>query len=228
MHHYIGYEQCYVAFMDILGFKEIIRKALIDVRTLQGLLSDISVPIDNGRIPGQHHAKMFSDSLTVSIPINRSTSSSFLDEIISIQGALVDLGVFVRGAVVMGDHFEDSKVLFGPALIEAVELEKTVARWPRIVVQPRVLEPDSCDYIRQDTDGIKYLNYLASYPDKCGESKRFLTTHRDHIMEKAKENRTLLAVLTKYYWVANYHNTEMKAQGCDDLLIDMDQLFPLL
>jgi hypothetical protein len=45
---------------------------------------------------------------------------------------------FIRGAISVGELFLDPNTAFGPALLEAHDLESNVARDPRVILAPGV------------------------------------------------------------------------------------------
>lgn len=47
---------------------------------------------------------------------------------------LAELGLLARGVVVVGDHYHDDHMIFGPALVEAYELESQRVNWPRLAL----------------------------------------------------------------------------------------------
>jgi hypothetical protein len=78
----------------------------------------------------------FSDNFVMSKPVDLG------DRIFSISATcrrLLKLGFLTRGAVTMGQVHHRDNVVFGPALIEAVALEKE-AVYPRILCSEGVLE----------------------------------------------------------------------------------------
>jgi len=249
----IAYRNSLVAFIDFLGFKKLIettkpddieeiRKHLKAARKV----SDIELPEYVFRAD-DCQGKMFSDSIAISIPVGSGSLHALLLLICHIQGEMANRGIFLRGAVVVGKHFEDDKVSFGPALNNAIELEKTLALWPRIVIHPDVIklidnpivwldqgEPikeDIEDYMCCDTDGITYINYLEIF---CGEvntwddEKLFLRNHRKHITKEVKTNKNDLRIVAKYHWLANYHNAVVKKRHHSHLRLNMAKVFPTL
>lgn len=44
-------------------------------------------------------------------------------------------GILFRGAVVIGDLYNDKIIIFGPAMLEAYELESKKAIYPRIIIE---------------------------------------------------------------------------------------------
>jgi hypothetical protein len=146
--------------------------------------------------------------------------------------------------VTLGKHFEDSRVLFGYALIRAVELEKTVALWPRVIVDPEVirfarglnlcldtrpLEGDVVSLLRRDYDGISYINYLGHFsqsPQWHGspqEGEQYVSKHRDYVIEQLKANQSRLRVFASYHQLAAYHNSIMAERGWGHLGIDTSE-----
>lgn len=236
------YRKSVVAFVDILGFKE----RVLETCSAQQVRNDLKFAqtvgkIALGKVPilGKFRFKAFSDSISMSIPADEGSLTSFFLHIVQFQAQLSDRGVFVRGAVTLGKHFEDSRVLFGHALIRAVELEKTVALWPRVIVDPEViqfahglnlcldvkpLEGDVVTLLRRDYDGISYVNYLghfAQYPQWHGsrqEAEQFVSEHRDYVVKQLEANQSKkdvknLRVLAKYHQLAVYHNSVMAELG---------------
>lgn len=246
-----GYVYSIVAFIDILGFKQIIQstnndtklEALVKCLEDARIVGDINVSAPRG-LEG-YQGKMFSDSFTMSIPIGRGNLYIFLMQIYHFQGVLANSGIFLRGAITIGNHFEDNDLVFGPALVNAVELERTVAIWPRIVVHPEVIklannpalwtlpeQPEKdiiADRLERDADGITYVNYLDCFAADADEDEEmFLKNHRIHIIENAKANESQLRVLAKYYWLANYHNAVVTKRNYPELCINMSRKFPTL
>jgi hypothetical protein len=57
-----------------------------------------------------------------------------------IQTRGTGLGFLVRGGITIGDIVHDEEVVFGPALNRAYHLEHDIAKYPRIVVDPEVVD----------------------------------------------------------------------------------------
>jgi hypothetical protein len=55
------------------------------------------------------------------------------------QFMLAIRGIFVRGGVTLGDIYVDSRTIFGPALIQAYDIERTTAKWPIIAIDPQLI-----------------------------------------------------------------------------------------
>lgn len=137
------------------------------------------------------------------------------------QLTLIIAGYFIRGAIAAGDFFVDSNVIYGKALIEAYDAERTLARDPRVVLTATAVSYDQehISYyaspegapqyynILKDADGQYFLNYLEIL-DNIYEGPFFLeiTDHKIIVEEMLRRFSHAPAVWSKYEWVANYHN----------------------
>ncbi len=244
------YETYFVTYLDIVGFRALIKnlspEKVGQLRdTLRTALQSMSVRGKGVPSVTSYRFKMFSDSIAMSVLSSRVLALQFLLHIAKFQGSLASEGLFLRGGIVCGDHFEDAEVLFGPALIHAVDLERDIAIWPRVVVHPdvvgmcRVDEASSSSgpvvdsqidiLLRKDSDGITYLNYIRIFHESFDSAElagQFLRNHRNHIQGKVREASQELKILAKYYWLATYHNSEMAELNRCDLQIDMHSAFP--
>jgi len=176
------YEDRIVAFIDILGWKEMICAS----ERNQEKQNTVWAAMDLMRTPVSlwDYVKDKADALP------RVVASQFSDTVVlsdedSIDGALYltkatqDLcwslllkGYLTRGAIVRGKLFHDGRSVLGPALVEAYLLEQSVARYPRIVLAPNVASGLRYKYrhydgsihaatlVREDFDGVSHLHIL--------------------------------------------------------------------
>ena len=157
-------------------------------------------------------------------------------EILSIalmQFVLSGKGIFIRGGMTEGDiridakkdKVEDSPIttsetrVFGPALVEAYELEHHKAVLPRIILEPAVIPQFKKDLSEQDTVNgflndrndrtyIDYLHVSRWYYDQKRLIDSYppaLDSHRKMIVANLKKH-TDERILAKYRWLAKYHN----------------------
>lgn len=175
-----NYQDRYCAFVDILGFRQLIERLNNDASQFDALRNLLM------RVHGAHHGdaveKVHSDfraqSISDAVAISTKPTQDGLAKIFrSLQSLAVDLlveGYFVRGAIVRAPLYHDDQMVFGKALIQAYSFESEVARYPRIVVAREVREdivrfaaqhnnvagfPKS-DCLRQSSDGPMYLDVL--------------------------------------------------------------------
>jgi hypothetical protein len=113
-------------------------------------------------------------------------------------------------------------LLFGPALVEAVGLERDIAVSPRIVLSPAASAPllharaagdeEKAFYeeapVLVDEDGVAFVDYLtgAFQADPAIEMQEKLRTHRDVVTDQLDRQRTNFYRWSKHRWVAEYHN----------------------
>lgn len=164
--------------------------------------------------------KAFSDNIFMGWPI-RSTGRPRLTPALRTASAFqLDMaieGKFCRGAITIGDAYIDEIAVFGMALITAVEAEKYCAHDPRIILcDPAVkvtedcrLEPSLGRYIRTDADNRRFVNYLeVMMPGEyeLAPTDEQICKHRDAVQNKLEEFHNDPRILSKYQWVAKYHN----------------------
>jgi hypothetical protein len=233
------YIDAFVTFIDILGFSNLVatntsnevRKQLLATKFFHSVpqlieksnLSELFTPIST----------QFSDSIIRIQPVPANDEDSddrksdyFLNELSSLllaQGNLACNGVFVRGGMTFGKVSVSKSGVFGPAFIRAYKIESTLALYPRIVIDQKLIgnsrDPlrqiaweDLSQYVHQDSDGqwfIQYLSHLCEASETEGHSPlEVLKAHRDKVQKNLrlaqKEGREEVAA--KYSWVANYHN----------------------
>jgi hypothetical protein len=168
------YEERYCAFVDILGFRALIqrlRDGRIDPQKLKNLLSKMHNPPHSKR---QEFASSDFRALSISDAVALSTNTTgvglghllfVLEELTT--DLLFEGGFLLRGAIVKGNLYHDSQVVFGEALVEAYRLESEVVRYPRIMVTRNVVR-DATRYwgnasdqrIKHSDDGPAYVHVL--------------------------------------------------------------------
>ena len=187
------YESRILAFVDILGFQNMIQQSTFDYKEQQRILDAMNIIHsyktlnDNGLNGGglkEHGIQIttFSDSAIISYPIDfEGGLFHVLLDLIHMQIDLSSLGIFIRGGISIGLAYHDEYNAFGPAMNEAYRLESTKAVSPRIILTSQTLydgikasESLQNPYdislleslIRQDkADGFYYLDYLRQYQE---------------------------------------------------------------
>jgi hypothetical protein len=175
-----NYQDRYCAFVDILGFHQLIEGLDSDVsqfNALRNLLARVH-GTNSGGLSDESDSDFRAQSISDAVAISTVPTPRGLAEIFSaLRSLAVDLlveGYFVRGAVVRAPLYHDDKMVFGKALIQAYGFESEVAKYPRIMVGREVREdiirfstkPDKAasfpraDCLRQSVDGPVYLDVL--------------------------------------------------------------------
>ena len=168
--HY-GYIDRYCAFIDILGFRDLVRRLGGDnsqFETLRTLLAKIHSPV-NPATKGWHidfRAQSISDAVAISTIAN---DTGLIHLFIAIEKLAVELlkeGYLIRGALVKGKLYHDDKMVFGDALIHAYELESTIVRFPRVMITRDVMQDVEgfCSGFLSDRRGI-YQSHIEQADD---------------------------------------------------------------
>ena len=136
----IDYDELYVAFVDILGFSALTFKSDRDSRIkLQRCIDRIDKLAEHFEV-GRLKMLFISDAIILSIPKDENSLAPLCQLIDGIQNILLRIGLVSRGAISMGEakiSSSDIKI-FGPAYIQAFELEKRAAVFPRVIIDPKI------------------------------------------------------------------------------------------
>jgi hypothetical protein len=159
------YEQRIIVYADILGWSNAC-KDLSQFPSLKKAADKIADYARNFSLPVKEslknaqgvspatiaqHAEIqfyfFSDNFAISAPVDHDHVKMIFKFIAFATHELLRAGFLIRGAFTLGDlYHDDASVIFGPAIVEAVDIEKK-ACYPRIVCGDRLIEfLDKTDY----------------------------------------------------------------------------------
>lgn len=235
------YNSSIVAYLDILGFRNRVEKTTNDPGKIQEVYELLSNPKSHILTLNSLHQTselesikklqvcMFSDTIVLSYPEVSADLLHFMVQHVALfQMGIIENGSFLRGAIVIGDHYQEGDLLFGPAIIKAFDMEK-LASWPRVLIDPNALNeltPEDMDamlwsYFSYDDSGLLYLDYLRETWLDCtirlmdGQTKvsynppeQLFPRHREAILKEINVDTGApkLDILTKYHASAAYHN----------------------
>ncbi len=160
------FEERFVAFLDILGFSEIITKE-VEIRRIVEIVKTETV---NAKEPGSHgifpdekiKATYLSDSIVLSITTGEALNDAFkrlrylLSAVERIQYRCALQDVWIRGGVSWGKLNHDENVV-GEGLVKAYRLE-TTARFPRVLFDMSLIS----DFFEKKFDGPENRTQLLS------------------------------------------------------------------
>ncbi len=160
------YEKRLIAFIDILGFKEIVRSSEADdtkldlIHSVLDFLKDweksekwnlklVEIEEDAQKkgvesfdIRGKTNSTSFSDSIVVSVKVEdniNEMASTLIVNLCFIGAKLIEKGVLFRGGLTIGNLIHnDNGTVFGQGLIEAYQLESNNAKFPRIILSDKL------------------------------------------------------------------------------------------
>ncbi|MCL2291142.1 MAG: hypothetical protein FWC34_10675 [Bacteroidetes bacterium] len=191
----VSYDDRIVAFVDILGFKDIIRKSERSLTKLQFLYQALEFlkrressnnwslqlieieecaqkrGVENFDICGLTVCTCFSDSIVVSVKYDKSNINELTSTLIAnlsyIGAVLMTKGILLRGGLTIGKLIHmDNGIIMGQALIDAHNLETTSAKYPRIIISDKLIQ--QLNYpIETKKNSYPYHQYLYRFEDGC-------------------------------------------------------------
>jgi hypothetical protein len=226
------YEQRYCAFLDILGFTELIGdigKDRIRFEVVRELLRNIHRPSkqDDRAGTADFRATTISDAIAVSSSFSANGLAVIIDLICSLSlGALTE-GYFMRGGLCRGLLYHDQDMVFGEAFIRAYRIESSVARYPRVMVTKQVYDDAIGSnlwsyfqtHLSQAEDGPYFVDVLDEIktelavidagvaPPQIAESRvASFAKMRDQIERRVSEAADNPNHFEKAQWFARYWN----------------------
>jgi hypothetical protein len=190
----IKYEERLVAFIDILGFKEIVKLSENDPSKVELIYSVLNYlknweisknwnlklveieedaqkrGLENFDIIGKTNSTSFSDSIVVSVKVDNNVNemtSTLIVNLANIGAILFEQGILFRGGLTIGKiiHNENGTV-FGQGLIDAYKLESSSAKYPRIILSDKLIS--KLNYpITTKRDRYPYHQYIERFEDGC-------------------------------------------------------------
>lgn len=190
----IKYSRKIIAYIDILGFKQIVEQSETDSSKLELIYSALEFlkgreqngewdirhivmeedaqkkDLPSFEITGRTQCTCFSDSIVISVDceddsdLNESFSTMIAN--ISYMGAkFITQGILLRGAISIGKLIHSSNgLIVGPALVDAYQLESPAAKTPRIILSPYLLS--LLNYpLESKKDRYPYHQYLDKFED---------------------------------------------------------------
>lgn len=195
MNENLKYEKRIIAFIDILGFRELIKDSEKNPATLEKIyevinyfknwekpeswnLKTIEIEEDaqkkglaNFDLSNKSTCTCFSDSIIVSIKISDGDINAILSTLIAnisyIGSYIIQKGILFRGAITIGNIIhQDNGIILGQGFIDAYNLESKLATFPRIVVSDKLIS--ELNYpLEAKRNRYPYHQYLTRDKDGC-------------------------------------------------------------
>jgi len=204
------YEKRITVFLDILGFKQII-KATEDnqgndneekIKFLHDTILQIRelLDIDNGHQAKSKQVTQFSDSVVISFKENEESEVFYtLSDIQTLVINLALRGIICRGGISYGKLIHTDKMIFGPALVEAYETESKAALYPRIILDRTIIDIGKKHHafhhgeidekkailkiLNKDTDDMFYIDYFSKAQSELDDPEYDMPTYIDKLKE---------------------------------------------
>lgn len=215
-----------LVFIDILGFKEIIRdsRKLDEILRLLESIRDrnsnfhLQIQPQNGMAIANFIPDFisFSDHLIMSYPLgndqycqsnNFQMFSNDLSRIIyELHLQSLKLGFLLRGAVAVGEMYYDRErvIIFGNNLNEAIQDESRLAVYPRVVASESYIRfladrNENNPFMEEDFDGMYFYNYAAFIRRR--HDSALLTECNRIIDENMRAHEFNLNYFAKWKWL---------------------------
>lgn len=230
----IKYKNRIIAFVDILGFKNLVEDSTTNKYEFQKILDSLDRFRELKKEKEDQHyindvkVTTFSDSLVISYPVDEKDRDidvfySILLDLTRLQLDLLDNNVIIRGGIAIGKLRHTQNEIFGPAMNEAYYLESKVAKYPRIVVRERVIMDYLKKYVDNNPNKVKLLKLLIQdedanvyYLDYLGNKDLFNSVNDYNTMlqtiesiikhgKQSSDGKTL----EKYEWLGKYYKMVM-------------------
>ena len=198
--------------------------------------------------------KFFTDNVVVGYSYWTGGAKAELGHLCNLvadfQLAMACMGFFIRGGISIGTLVINGNIVFGDALVKAYRLETIKAVNPRVLLDPKLKETLQQSLtsaketerntwkseLMSDVDGYFFVNYLSAQYDQTRVDPRhgrvlypnetILMTHRQKVEQRLSSNQTEPKIWTKYFWVANYHDSFCDLHGLKHCKVDETLLRP--
>lgn len=207
--------RCAALFVDLLGVREMTMSQRVagHLVALHSVVRLMQRDFFGGS--SRYRSAFFSDTLVLAAPIVREAGDTTeIEGLVRharwLQTNLLVEGFFVRGGLSLGSLHVSDHVLFGPALVEAYDLESRAAVHPRIVLSRAAAETQrgtaGGSMLMCDDDGHTFVDYLGAAFQEPDDPFPVLQGHRDTIVDRLHGSRRHKRRWEKYRWLAEYHN----------------------
>lgn len=229
----------FVCYADILGFREMTKGAfesgnatefLVKVKgSLGAAYKEVRKAAKFFERTAPFEMKALTDNIFLVHPLTHPSDDlgepdlgTMSRLLMHMQASLAADGFFLRGAIAIGEHYQDQDFAYGDALLEAVDQDKS-GQPPRLVIgtsiEPLISKylswysgvstPHHAYLLEDASDGRLFINYLnvafENFPDSPIDWD-LPAAHREHILESLNKYESNDRVLPKYTWLAAYHD----------------------
>jgi hypothetical protein len=230
----VEYEPMLVSYVDILGFRELVRTSSAGkLSRILRVFNETTAPPKFKRgikvpdLPQQEHVS-FSDLNMTCTPLRKRGNrgivfNQFLRLVHAQTVLLINENVLIRGGIAVGSAARSYRKFFGPAVIQAYELEQRKPGHPRIMVGASVLQEvernpllwmhDRNDelkvvqnFLDHDDDGSAYIDYLRLVLGESEDPQWVLRMHDEFIEKGLTSFGNDESIGPKYKWLRTYHD----------------------
>lgn len=189
------YVSCFVGYVDILGFKALVKSHHSESihYWLERLMDNVKILCPNSIVKWM----LVSDSLLLFT--NNETKASF-EHLTGAVAAIIPMalsnGLLCRGAISHGDFYfnDESTIFFGPAYLDAVEYEKK-QEWMGVILTP---------ICRDFTAPHKYIDTTLLIEYEVPMKKEVISRKVGNCKMSWAYNKLMHDKMYCINWIANY------------------------
>lgn len=218
-------ENKYIAYLDVLGFKELVYSKQTD--KLETYFTAIRETLDDLKYEKKSiKSLLVSDSTILVSPDSSEDFKVLLLAVQTIQSRLALKDIWIRGAICYGEVYYDdlSNIIVGKGLIDAYLLEQE-AKYPRVIINTSIIPriaANSQEFLLKinppnENSGIPKMKLVHNW-FKYIQSDSYFVSYGHRIVHEAMNDRSLNDIhkiilenlyssqknYEKYLWVKNY------------------------
>jgi hypothetical protein len=172
-----------------------------------------------------------SDSIVISF------SEKLFNDTVSLRHAVIEIlnitqqlanflilkGFLLRGGITIGQVYHENNIVFGPAHVSSYELESQIAKYPRILASPQLVDCFNSDKngstqecFAIDVDGHYYLDYLPTaliHFEQSGCYQKIIQEKILSLMKISASDQRALKILKKWMWFESYYQQTVDRIG---------------
>ena len=230
----MDYEDRLIIYIDILGFSNFINYTsetrvnssdkILRINNFLNLIKKFFT-INDIVLSKTRQVTSFSDLIVISINLNEIHNIDLeIKDIFYLLLTSYRNGFLLRGAIVYGKLIHTENTIFGPGLINAYEKERTIAKYPRVIIDDVIVSdlldlekksklPQNCrDFILRDFDGKYYIDIFYSIRENVDNLWEYLQMIKSicNILLEMIDNPLLKE---KYIWLKDkfvFHINQQK------------------
>lgn len=239
------YQNKVVAFIDILGFSELIKKSAgsgknADISRIVSALRTMERQQQN--LPSEITITSFSDCIVLSAPDSEEGFKAILLQVWNITKDWLSKGFLCRGGISIGQliHTEAAahipSIVFGPAFLEAYRIETDISNYPRVVLSKHAREKidqfkakgfdriNPILLVRACTDGpcaIDLFSHLRhdGFDLKISTAKNEALQFNQVLIKHLNDSKDIPHHFSKVKWLIDQFNESINDTDSADLLI---------
>lgn len=227
------YTHYYFAFLDLLGFKEIVKtKTCSEIANIFNeakkrfvirhiIDEENAIPLVP---PEEIHYYIMSDSICIYIKDSLKSALSVLTWLcldFQVRMLCLETPIFVRGSISRGEIYEDQNILFGPGMVEAYTRAEKLAHVPRVIIPASIYDQttDKTDkaflggFTHPEQDGfyvINYINYFCMHNSTL-KYRENVNNYISKVLNTSLDQSIREKYLYVKSWMDYYHQEEAKS-----------------